>query len=104
MGGLPSGRWRRYPECGPSADALALGASAVLLGEIAYGVEEAPSPMASHFAQGVRNGMQDLGLKSLKELHAALKSGDLRMECRTDLAAWAVYAQAAHHGICPQVT
>ncbi len=39
-----------------------------------------------YLAQGVKHALQDLGYRSVKELHQALYSGDLRMERRTPSA------------------
>mmetsp|Transcript_65630 Transcript_65630/g.152486 ORF Transcript_65630/g.152486 Transcript_65630/m.152486 type:complete len:526 (+) Transcript_65630:70-1647(+) len=37
--------------------------------------------LAPYLMQGVRNGMYDLGQRSIPELHEALHSGELRLEC-----------------------
>jgi len=47
-----------------------------------------------YLLQGVRHGMQDLGLRSIAALHIALDKGELRLECRSAFAArlWAAHA------------
>lgn len=96
--------------------ALGLGASAVALGTLLAGTEEAAGKLRAeasravggpealrggcaagsrgpanalmqHLTHGVKCGMQDLGIRSLPELHAALACGDLRMECRAPASA-----------------
>lgn len=39
-----------------------------------------------YLQQGIKHGLQDLGRKSITDLHAALESGDLRFELRTPAA------------------
>mmetsp|Transcript_76795 Transcript_76795/g.248863 ORF Transcript_76795/g.248863 Transcript_76795/m.248863 type:complete len:546 (+) Transcript_76795:32-1669(+) len=61
--------------------------------------------LVPYMLQGIRAGMQDLGLKSLPELHKALDGGDLRLECRSPLSAqlMAAAAQIARQSPKPEV-
>mmetsp|Transcript_68905 Transcript_68905/g.140162 ORF Transcript_68905/g.140162 Transcript_68905/m.140162 type:complete len:134 (+) Transcript_68905:35-436(+) len=60
-----------------------------------------------YFMQGVKRGMRDLGFESMAELHKALASGELRMECRcvgatrTFEACGRAQLQAAHPEVMP---
>ncbi|CAK0849777.1 unnamed protein product [Prorocentrum cordatum] len=102
-GGCPVIAGGAIRSAGQVLKALALGASAVMVAEApcqaggpqGSGDPAAAAALASYLATGVRNGMQDLGKKSLRELHAALRSGDLRLECRTAAAAHARAALAS---------
>ena len=42
--------------------------------------------LIDYVLQGVRHGMQDLGYKTMLELHRSMYQGDLRMECRSAAA------------------
>lgn len=46
----------------------------------------AAGPLVQYMLQGIKNGMQDLGLQSVPALHRALDDGDLRLEVRSQFA------------------
>jgi len=58
-----------------------------------------------YIAQGVLQGMRDLGLGSIAAAHEALASGELRMECRSAFAAQAreVHKQSERHATHPGI-
>jgi len=50
--------------------------------------------LVRYLIHGLKCGMQDLGIKSIEQLHAALDKGELRLECRSAFASrlWEAHA------------
>jgi len=62
--------------------------------------------LVNYLVRGVRSGMRDLGLRTISELHVALKNGTLRMEVRSPYGVFLqeTSARAARHAMHPEVT
>eukprot|EP00928_Gymnodinium_smaydae_P080648 TRINITY_DN64304_c0_g1_i1.p1 TRINITY_DN64304_c0_g1~~TRINITY_DN64304_c0_g1_i1.p1 ORF type:complete len:520 (+),score=98.74 TRINITY_DN64304_c0_g1_i1:99-1658(+) len=146
--------------------ALSLGASAVMLGDLLAGADEAPrgevvgadgrcrrvhhgpqpatafareprrgaepsvlptfaghvvpttgsvESLVRYLENGIRNGIRDLGVQCIDELHTAVEKGDITMECRCSVAVQAQeikqhlleasgYREVLLHGIAPAVS
>ncbi|CAD7956987.1 unnamed protein product [Amoebophrya sp. A25] len=63
------------------------GASAVRTGVAGAVIDKGTvSSLIPYLLQGVRHGMQDLGVKTIGDMHKSLHSGDIRFECRSAAA------------------
>jgi IMP dehydrogenase len=83
--GLPTIAQGGLRNSGQILKALGLGASAVLLDDL-FAASQEVSSLAPYIASALRNGLCDLGLKSVPDLHRALSNAELRMECRSSFS------------------
>lgn len=80
--GLPTIAQGSLRNSGQILKALGLGASAVMLDEL-LGSALQVRELVPYIASALRNGLCDLGIQNMPELHRALLDGGLKMECRS---------------------